>query len=146
MSVLPNSLKASSFISPSRESGLPLFQEYKYDFEKNELVLEDGRPVLVSGNEALKIWLFFALITERFMYEAYSKNYGNDVWTLMGEVISDGFKKAEIKRYCKECIMANPYIRSIDKIDVEVDGSKVFVYIKVTSIYEDEVIDVAVEL
>ena len=48
-----------------------MFREYAYDFENNCLLLRDGNTYLVEGNEALRIWIFKALTTERFRYTAY---------------------------------------------------------------------------
>ena len=44
---------------------LPMFREYAYDFENQCLKLKDGNTYLVEGNEALRIWIYFALGTAR---------------------------------------------------------------------------------
>ena len=63
MSVFP-------FITPPEDSqrvtgSLPMFREYAYDFANNCLLLKDGQTYLVEGNEALRIWIFKALATDR---------------------------------------------------------------------------------
>lgn len=64
MPSLPLAAQAETLASPRPSSAttntvLPLMQEWAYDFANNELLTnEDGMPYLVSGNEALKIWLF----------------------------------------------------------------------------------------
>ena len=145
MSNLPSSVET---LTPDiiTEQDLPVFCEYAYDFEQNELILENGLPVYVYGNEALKVWLFKAILTERFKYGAYSDQFGCDLWPLMGEVIDSDVKKSEIKRYITEAVMVNPYLKSIENIDVEVDGSRAVVNVLANSIYEDEVIEVNVHL
>ena len=77
------------FISPevlesSESSELPMFREYAYDFENNCLLLRDGNTYLVEGNEALRIWIFKALTTERFRYTAYDGAFGSEIHTLIG--------------------------------------------------------------
>ena len=56
--------------SPAAANSLPLFKEYAYDFANNCLLLKDGQTYLADGNEALRIWIFKALFTERFRYVA----------------------------------------------------------------------------
>ena len=59
---------------------LPLFREYAYDFEKHCLKLDDdGRTYLVQGNEALRIWIYFALETARYRYTAYDTTFGSEI-------------------------------------------------------------------
>ena len=58
-------------LAASQDNALPMFREYAYDYENNRLLLRDGQTYLVEGNEALRIWIFKALDTERFRYTAY---------------------------------------------------------------------------
>lgn len=64
------------FLSSSKNvstSSLPLFKTYAWDFEKDEFVRDgNGHMILLEGNDALKVWIYKALKTERFIYKAYS--------------------------------------------------------------------------
>ena len=101
------------FISPeilereqSRE--LPLFREYAYDFANNRLLLRNGNTYLVEGNEALRIWIFKALTTERFRYTAYDSAFGSETHTLIGSPSHSEIVKSELKRFIIEALMVNP--------------------------------------
>ena len=57
-----------------------MLKEYAYDFEKNALLLDEGGcTYMVEGNEALRIWIFKALFTERCHYTAYSFAFGSEI-------------------------------------------------------------------
>ena len=58
-------------IEQEEEAETRIPEEYEVDFDTMKLT---GRKV--SGNEALKIWCFFALKTERYRYRAFSWEYG----------------------------------------------------------------------
>ena len=104
------------FITPtSSDSGdntasLPMFREYAYDYENNCLLLRDGNTYLVEGNEALRIWIFKALATERFRYTAYDAAFGSEIETLPGKSLNNEIANSELKRFITEAIMVNPYI------------------------------------
>ena len=54
-------------------SDLPTPKEYAWDFENDCFLYDaDGRLKIVEGDEAIKIWIYKALSTERFRYLAYS--------------------------------------------------------------------------
>ena len=63
------------------EETLPLFREWAVDWENRCFALRRGEPYLVSGDEALKIWVTRALRPEsqRFRYTAWSADYGNEL-------------------------------------------------------------------
>ena len=46
------------------EEALPLFREWAVDWENESFALRRGEPYLVSGDEALKIWVTRALRPE----------------------------------------------------------------------------------
>lgn len=130
------------FIDPaaldaSRGNDLPMFREYAYDYEKNRLLLRDGQTYLVEGNEALRIWIFKALVTARFRYIAYDSDYGSEIDTLIGRVNSSVILP-ELKRFIIEALMVNPYIEELSNFKFEQSGSGVRVEFDCTTVYGKE--------
>ena len=128
-------INAAQTFNPST---LPLFKMYDWDFEENQFVRdESGRMILLEGNDALKIWIIKALKTERFIYLAYSWRYGSELRRYIGAVMGVGERKSEMKRAIIECLMVNPYIRSVDSVVFEENKRRreLEVQISVTTIY-----------
>lgn len=130
------------FIDPdglggSRETPLPMFREYAYDYENNCLLLRNGQTYLVEGNEALRIWIFKALITERFRYIAYDSDYGSEIDTLVGGLNSRVIL-SELKRFIIEALMVNPYILELSNFQFTQSGSGVRVEFDCATIYGKE--------
>lgn len=119
------------------------FCEYAYDFENNQLLTRDGKHYYVYGNEAMKIWIYKCMITDRFRYSAYSDRYGTEIYSLVGEVISSRLKIEEIKRYIIEAVMVHPFMQSIDHIEIEKWKSGVFVTVYYTTVFNDKVVKVS---
>lgn len=95
-------------------SELPLYKEYAYDYEHNRLKLDaHNQTYLVTGNDALKIWIYKALKTERFQCLAYTDQYGNESQSLLGTAIDQDIAYVEIKRFIIEALMFNDYIKEI---------------------------------
>lgn len=117
--------------------GLPLLKEYAYDFQKNELLLDkSGNTYLVEGNEALRIWIFKALMTERFHYTAYSFAFGAEFQDqLIGHVMNVEVIKLEMERFIIEALMVNPYIKRLDNFIFENASTGMAVSFDCTSIY-----------
>lgn len=126
--------------SPAAANNLPLFKEYAYDFEHNCLLLKDGQTYLVEGNEALRIWIFKALATERFRYTAYDAIFGSEIDTLPARsvALNQAVLQAEIKRFITEALMVNPYIVKLDNFKFERSLSGLTVDFDVATIYGTE--------
>lgn len=104
----------------NQSSILPLFREYAWDFESDEFVIDgNGRMILLEGNNALRVWIYKALKTERFMYLAYTHGFGIELYPFIARVIGVNQRKSELKRMITEALMVNPYILSIDSITFE---------------------------
>lgn len=117
---------------------LPMLKEYAYDFEKNELLLDaDGRTYMVEGNEALRIWIFKALTTERFHYTAYSFAFGSELQDqVVGRSMNMDIARLEMERYIIEALMVNPYIKRLDNFAFAGSGAAgVTVSFECTSVY-----------
>lgn len=122
------------------------FCEYAYDFENNELLTKDGKHYYVYGNEAMKIWIYKAMITNRFRHSAYTDRFGTEIYSLIGEVISSKFKQAEIKRYITEAIMVHPFMVSINQIDMTSFKSGLEVDVYYTTVFSDEIVRVSCQV
>lgn len=115
----------------------PIACEYAYDITTNQFLLQDGKQYFVYKNEAIKIWLYKAISTIRNKFKAYSNQFGSDLYKLISETISTEQKKMEIKRYITEMVMVNPYIKSINKIDLIITDDRVVAEVDITTIYEE---------
>lgn len=120
----------------SSQGDLPLFREYDWNFESNTFRYNaSGKRIALEGDEALKIWVYKALKTERNQYLAYSTRYGIELKPFIGKVMSVGERYSELKRVIIECLMVNPYIKSIDSITFDENGDKVECSVELTTVY-----------
>ena len=127
------------------ETELPLFQEWAWDFTHNCFLYDGGgRRLTVTENEAIKVWIYKALRTERFRYLAYSWQYGLELEPFIGKVMSVQQRYSELKHVIIECLMVNPYIRSIDSIAIDANKRerKVDVSVILTTVYGEVNINV----
>ena len=124
---------------------LPLFQEYAWDFERDCFLYDvNGRHILLTRNPALEVWIYKALKTERFEYLVYSWQYGIELKPFIGKVMGVQERYSELRRVITECLMVNPYIRSIDSFSItpENRAELVRVHITLTTVYGEVEINV----
>ena len=121
---------------------LPMAKEYAWDFDNNDFLLKDGKFQIVEGNEAIKIWIWKALHTQRYRFSAYSWDYGHELEELIGQGLSDEAIKSEAERYINEALSLNKYITDVSVTNISIDGSKVNVDFTVTTIYGEVSINV----
>lgn len=122
-------------LEPEENAELPLFREYAYDYANNRLLLKNGQTYLVEGNEALRIWIFKALATERFRYTAYDSDFGCEIDTLIGSPLHGDIAKSELKRFIVEALMVNPYIEELGNFQISQTGSGVRAEFDCATIY-----------
>lgn len=112
--------------------------EYAFDFENNCLMKnEAGQNYYVYQNEALKIWIYKALMTARYRHLAYTDDFGNEMFDLISESINQDVLLLELKRFITEALMYNEYIRELNSFEFEINGSEVKVTFTVISVYGD---------
>lgn len=144
MAILPKSMTYLDEVGADEEElEQEGFCEYAYDFENNTLKTKNGIHYYVYGNEAMKIWIYKAMITNRFKHSAYTDRFGTEIYSLIGEVISSKFKEAEIKRYIIEAVMVHPFMVSINKIDMKAYKSGLKVDVYYTTVFDDEIVRVS---
>lgn len=122
---------------------LPTFKEYAWDFDNDCFKYDEyGGHILLTKNDALEVWIYKALMTERFSYLAYSWQYGIELKPFIGKVMGVQERKSELRRVIVECLMVNPYIKSIDKVEFEEEnrGNTLTVKLTLTTIYGELVV------
>lgn len=121
----------------TQESELPLFKEMAIDFETGEPIIENNEIVTLEGPEALKVWIWRALKTERYKYKAYSNNYGNELKEQLGTIYDKTIKDAILENEIRECLGVNPYIVRLHSFSIETpEGMQhPYIYFSVDTVY-----------
>ncbi|UVI32094.1 DUF2634 domain-containing protein [Paenibacillus spongiae] len=119
----------------AQQEELPLFKEYAWDYNTDEMILKDGKTVIVEGNEALKVWIYKALKTKRYAHAGYSWNYGSEIESIIGQGYSRQTSKNEIERLCSEALMINPYIATVNVLNVQINNDSYMFDVRVSTVY-----------
>jgi len=130
---IPTTLTEQTQIAEKSE--LPIFKELAFDFETGQLKTRGGQYYYVEKNEAIKIWIWKALFVSRFTYLAYSTDYGNEIYTLIGRYLAKELLYSELKRMIEEALLCNPYIISLTDFKTEQKGAKVICTFEVNTVY-----------
>lgn len=127
----------------SSTSNLPRLKEFAWDFEHDKFLLDvKGNFREVEENEALKVWIYKALKTQRYGFECYrhgimdtDSDYGIDLEKYIGQT-NDVANAGYIIEEVRSCLAVNPYIKSIDSIEVSERKKDVLsIDVVLTSIY-----------
>jgi phage-like element PBSX protein xkdS len=99
---------------------MPTFKEYAIDFKTGEYIKDENNDIKVlEKNEALKVWIFKALKTERFRYvDVHSDNYGSELETNIGTIYQKSVKDALMINQIRDTLLVNPYILECYNFDI----------------------------
>ena len=118
-----------------KNDALPLCKDWKWDYERDEPVFFKGEPVTVQGKEAVKVWCWNALKTARGRYRIFSRDFGSDLEKLIGKNYLETTKKAEAKRYVKDCLMVSRYVTAVENIKVAFEDDDLQIDCTVNTVY-----------
>lgn len=124
------------------ETSLPMCREVAWNFEADEPIWQNGEPVIVEGMDAVLVWAWNALHTERFRYEIYSWQYGNETEALIGQSFSGDLKRAEAMRYTSECLLVSPYITDVKDMTVTFENDRLKIGGTIVTVYGEMKINV----
>ena len=123
------------------DNTFPLYKEVAWDFKRNIPIIENRDFKIVEGNEAIKVWVYKALLVPRYQYSIYSWDYGSELMDLIGKAYTPSLTKSEAKRYIEEALKINPYILEVNVVDTSFNDSTLSANVKITTIYgESEVV------
>lgn len=116
------------------KSDLPLFKEIAIDFNTGEPILQNKDFIILEKTNALKVWIWKTLKTERDRYLIYSRDYGNDLIENIGQIYDKKTKDALMINEIKDCLLVNPYITNVYNFSISRGRSPVISF-NVDTIY-----------
>ncbi|HBH1733606.1 TPA: DUF2634 domain-containing protein [Clostridioides difficile] len=141
MSIFPFIGVPEDYILPKTEE-LPILREVAWNFEKDEPVVENGDFKIVEGNEAIKVWVYKCIKTNRYEHEVYSWDYGTELSELIGQKYSKGLTESEASRYIKEALLVNPYVLDVNISNTRFIDDLLSVDITISTIYGEVEVNV----
>lgn len=103
-------------------------KELAFDFEKGDFIYEDGKPKVVEGIEALKVWIEKAIRTARYRFPIYSFQYGCELEDIIGLDLPRAVLESEVQRVIKEALIYDDRIEDVRDFIIERGGD----WLKVT--------------
>ncbi len=97
---------------------------FKFDFNEQRYVFENGKPVEISVEEAVKQFVSWVLRTQIGKYKIYPKFGLNKDWIIGKKTLPQGFINSELKRSIEEQLVKHPLILSIMDFNHEREGDK----------------------
>lgn len=126
------------------KASLETFREFAWDFNTDTFKKDGkGNYIVLEGNEAIKVWVYKCLKTERYRYRAYFDDYGAELERFVGQP-NDGGEGTELYRYVREALLVNPYIRAVNDVSISEVGKRVILNVKLNTVYGDDAVRVEV--
>ncbi|RRJ15511.1 DUF2634 domain-containing protein [Lachnoanaerobaculum orale] len=129
MSILPSFLEELSNIDIAESEGNKVIEvprEYGIDFTTGQLT---GK--IVEGLEAIKVWVWLCMHTERFRHAIYSSDYGTSLEQYFGHVLSDEYINTDCESEITDALLMNDYIESVEDFEVVRDSDSLNIKFRV---------------
>ena len=127
-----------ALFSYDTQAGLPLLREVAFDLNTGQPILEsDGRFRLVSGLEAVRVWVWRVLQPDncRFAYAAHTERYGNQLQQLCGRTLPEA--QSRLAGLVREALLVCPYITGVERFSFTREGSRLTAAFTVRTVYGD---------
>ena len=115
MSILPSFLQELSDAQTVKEDDsqvVKMPREYGVDFQTGQLT---GK--IVEGIEAIKVWIWLCMHTERFRHAIYSADYGTSLEQYIGHMLSEEYINTDCESEISDALLINEYIESIEDFE-----------------------------
>lgn len=118
-----------------------IYKDVAWDYEHNIPVILNGDFLIVEGLEAVKSWAYRALQTQRVKYEIFTWDYGLDIESYVGKVLTDK-NKIDLAKEIEECLLQNKHITGVTNLELTTEKRKVYINFKIVTKYGelDEVV------
>nr|DAW73859.1 MAG TPA: Protein of unknown function (DUF2634) [Caudoviricetes sp.] len=115
MSILPSFLQELSDTKTIKEEDsqvVKMPKEYGINFQTGQLT---GK--IVEGLEAIKVWIWLCMHTERFRHAIYSADYGTSLEQYIGHILSEEYINTDCESEISDALLINEYIESIEDFE-----------------------------
>ena len=142
MSILPSFLQSLNNTKTIKEDSqvVKMPREYGIDFDTGQLT---GK--IVEGIEAIKVWIWLCLHTERFRHAIYSSDYGTSFEQYIGHVLSDEYINTDCESEVTDALLINDYIESIEDFGAVKDGEHLRISFRVVTKFGSLEVDESVQ-
>lgn len=115
MRILPSFLQELSDTKTIKEEDSQVIKapkEYGINFQTGQLT---GK--IVEGLEAIKVWIWLCMHTERFRHAIYSADYGTSLEQYIGHMLSEEYINTDCESEITDALLINEYIESIEDFE-----------------------------
>jgi len=112
---------------------------WKFDFNTGEFVFTPtGRTAPANELEAYMEWCQKALLTARYRFVIYGRDYGHDFDDIIGRAFSRNVIESEIQRVVTETLLVDPRTDSVINFAFTWEEDRLFFSCDVVSIRGDQ--------
>ncbi len=99
--------------------------------------MKNGSPVILTGIDALKLWIEKCIRTQLNRYSIYKgRPYGANIEDLViGKSYKFDFAESELRREIETALLRNEDIQSMSEFSVEKRGSTLNIYFTLVTVY-----------
>ena len=110
---------------------------YNFDFKQGEFVMSGGAVDVLTGVDALRLWIDKTIRTQLGRYSIYKgKNYGANIEDLIiGKSYGFDFVASELKREIETALLRHEDILGMDKFSVVKRGTVLEVSFTIKTVY-----------
>ncbi len=110
---------------------------FAFDFKTGEFIIKNGSPVILTGIDALKLWIEKCIRTQLNRYSIYKgRPYGANIEDLViGKSYKFYFGASELRREIYTALLRNEDIQSMSEFSVEKRGSTLNIYFTLVTVY-----------
>jgi len=89
----------------------------------------------ITGIDAIKQYVYKALLTARSRYLIYTDDYGSELSALIGSDVTRAYLDAEIPRMVRDALIYHDDINDVTDITYELSGDALFISLTLDTIY-----------
>lgn len=119
----------------NKASQVKFGRSWRFDFEAGDFITSPtGKTMVATEEDAWLEWCQKAILTERYKYLIYSRQYGQEFADLIRRNLPRAANESEIKRIVTEALKVDQRTASVDNFTFTWDGDQCFFTCLVTSI------------